>query len=84
MIKVNRTLVYRAPATRWESEALPIGNGRLGAMLFGGIGEEHIQFNEQSLWSGDNNWDGAYQTDDHGFGAYRNFGDLFVTFTDLC
>ena len=82
MILVNPTLSYRAPATRWESEALPIGNGRLGAMLFGGIGEDHIQFNEQSLWSGDNNWDGAYQTDDHGFGAYRNFGDLFVTFTD--
>ncbi|WP_395142872.1 glycosyl hydrolase family 95 catalytic domain-containing protein [Armatimonas sp.] len=77
----NHTLIYNAPATRWEFEALPIGNGRLGAMLFGGIGEEHIQFNEQSLWSGDNNWDGEYQTGDHGFGAYRTFGELFVTFS---
>lgn len=76
----NPTLRYHAPATRWEFEALPIGNGRLGAMLFGGIHEDHVQFNEQSLWSGDNNWDGEYQTDDHGFGAYRNFGELFVTF----
>lgn len=76
----NPTLRYHAPATRWEFEALPIGSGRLGAMLFGGIGEEHIQFNEQSLWSGDNNWDGEYQTGDHGFGAYRTFGDLFLHF----
>lgn len=73
------TLRYHAPATNWENEALPIGNGRLGAMLFGGVWEERVQFNEQSLWSGDNNWDGEYQTGDHGFGAYRTFGDLFVS-----
>jgi alpha-L-fucosidase 2 len=51
-------------------------------MLMGGISEDSIQFNEQSLWSGDNNWDGAYETGDHGFGAYRNFGELVVHFTD--
>ncbi len=44
-------LWYRQAAERW-TEALPIGNGRLGAMIFGGIGEEHIQFNESTLWSG--------------------------------
>ena len=33
----NPTLRYHAPATRWEFEALPIGNGRLGAMVFGGM-----------------------------------------------
>lgn len=71
---------YKQPAQNWESEALPIGNGRMGAMLFGGIKEDHIQFNEQSLWSGDNNWDGAYETGDHGFGAYRNFGDITIEF----
>lgn len=74
------TLRYHKPATRWELEALPIGNGRLGAMLFGGVHEDHLQFNEQSLWSGDNNWDGEYQTGDRGFGSYRSFGDLFVRF----
>ncbi|MCX6237642.1 MAG: glycoside hydrolase family 95 protein [Bacteroidia bacterium] len=44
-------LWYSQPATIWE-EALPIGNGRLGAMIFGGTTEEHIQFNEETLWTG--------------------------------
>lgn len=43
---------YRQPATEWE-EALPLGNGRLGAMVFGGLQNERIQFNESSLWSGE-------------------------------
>jgi len=46
------TLWYRKPATKWESEALPVGNGNIGAMVFGGIGQEHLQLNEHSLWSG--------------------------------
>lgn len=75
-----KALWYDKPANDWESEALPIGNSRMGAMLFGGISEDRIQFNEQSLWSGDINWDGAYECGDHGFGAYRTFGDVFVTF----
>lgn len=45
------TLWYRRPATIWD-EALPIGNGRLGAMIFGGIEGERIQLNEDTLWSG--------------------------------
>ncbi|WP_083942883.1 glycoside hydrolase family 95 protein [Sphingomonas soli] len=45
------SLWYRQPATRWV-EALPIGTGRLGAMLYGGIGEERIQLNEGSFWAG--------------------------------
>ena len=75
------TLWYRQPAgnNRHMEEALPLGNGRMGCMLFGGIASERIQFNEQSLWSGDNNWDGQYDCGDHGFGAYRNFGDLTLT-----
>ena len=44
-------LWYRRPAERWN-EALPIGNGRLGAMVFGGIGTERLQLNEDTLWSG--------------------------------
>ena len=44
-------LWYDEPATRW-TEALPIGNGRLGAMIFGGSATEHIQFNEETLWTG--------------------------------
>ena len=45
------TLWYRQPATKWV-EALPIGSGRLGAMVFGGVAEERIQFNESTLWTG--------------------------------
>ncbi len=44
-------LSYRQPAKQW-TEALPIGNGRLGAMVFGGIEEERLQFNEDTLWTG--------------------------------
>jgi alpha-L-fucosidase 2 len=45
-------LWYKQPATIWMQQALPIGNGRIGAMIFGGVAEEHIQFNEKSVWSG--------------------------------
>ena len=44
-------LWYDQPAKSWN-EALPIGNGRLGAMVFGNVQEELIQLNESSLWSG--------------------------------
>ncbi|MDH7504191.1 MAG: glycoside hydrolase family 95 protein [Verrucomicrobiota bacterium] len=43
---------FTRPATNWEREALPIGNGRLGAMVFGGTARERIQLNEDTLWSG--------------------------------
>ncbi|RYG18316.1 MAG: glycoside hydrolase family 95 protein, partial [Chitinophagaceae bacterium] len=76
-------LWYQQPAEKWEAEALPIGNGRMGAMFYGGIKTERIQFNEQSLWSGDNNWDGAYETGDRGFGSYRNFGEFIFNFDGL-
>ncbi len=56
-------LWYSQPAEFWE-EALPIGNGRLGAMVYGGGTEEHIQFNEETLWTGephDYSHEGAYK-----------------------
>ena len=46
------TLWYRKPATTWETEALPIGNGRLAAMVFGGVNNERLQFNEETVWDG--------------------------------
>ncbi|MEN8661020.1 MAG: glycoside hydrolase family 95 protein [Lentimonas sp.] len=46
------TLWYRKPATKWETEALPLGNGRMGAMVFGGVDRERIQFNEETVWDG--------------------------------
>ena len=44
------SLWYRRPATVW-TEALPLGNGRLGAMVFGGIDSERLQLNEGTLWA---------------------------------
>ena len=49
-------LWYKSPASAWE-EAMPVGNGRLGAMVFGKNGEERIQLNEETYWSG-----GPYST----------------------
>ena len=45
------SLWYRQPAVQWH-EALPIGNGRLGGMVFGGAQQEHIQLNEDTVWVG--------------------------------
>jgi len=45
------TLWYERPAAQWV-EALPVGNGRLGAMVFGGIEQERLQLNEDTLWAG--------------------------------
>ena len=54
--KQDYVLTYKQPASTtykgWEEEALPIGNGSIGAKVFGLIGAERIQFNEKSLWSG--------------------------------
>ncbi|MEU9173844.1 glycoside hydrolase N-terminal domain-containing protein [Streptomyces sp. NPDC048420] len=86
----RKSLSYSVPALDWQSQALPIGNGRLGAMLFADPDQERIQFNEQSLWGGVNNYDNAlagkpdsvFDTGMTGFGSYRNFGDVVVTFAD--
>jgi alpha-L-fucosidase 2 len=48
---VDRLLWYERPASQWV-EALPVGNGRLGAMVFGGISLERLQLNEDTLWAG--------------------------------
>ena len=64
---VGLTLRYDRPAAAW-TEALPIGNGRMGGMVFGGITNERVQFNEQTLWLGD----------EIAMGSYQPFGDLFI------
>src|SRR6516165_8932790 len=65
------TLWYNRPAEDWQSQALPIGNGRLGAMVFGDARREHLQLNEISLWTGD----------EKDTGRYQNLGDLFLDLT---
>jgi alpha-L-fucosidase 2 len=47
----SEKLWYKTPAADWF-DALPLGNGRLGAMVFGDPNEEHLQLNEESLWAG--------------------------------
>jgi len=47
-----QTLWYDKPAGKWH-EALPLGNGRLGAMVFGAVPNERLQLNEESLWAGE-------------------------------
>lgn len=57
----NLKLWYTEPATEW-SASLPIGNGRLVAMVFGGVDQEHLQLNEETLWSGGPH---SYDNPDH-------------------
>jgi len=71
------TLWYRQPAKLWMTEALPIGNGPMGAMLFGGTDIERIQFNEISLWSGDR-MARPNQIEEEDMGSYQAFGDIFI------
>ena len=74
--KQDYVLAYKQPASTtykgWEEEALPLGNGSLGAKVFGLIGAERIQFNEKSLWSGgplpdSSDYQGGNLQDQYGF-----------------
>jgi len=60
------------PAATWMTEAYPIGNGRIGGMVFGGVAQEHVQFNDITLWTGNELDRGMYQA----------FGDLFFNFNN--
>jgi alpha-L-fucosidase 2 len=50
------------PAKTWMTDAYPIGNGRIGGMVFGGINKERIQLNDITLWTGNETDRGMYQT----------------------
>jgi alpha-L-fucosidase 2 len=69
-------LWYQQPAANNKpmDEALAIGNGRMGALLFGSPARERISVNESSLWTGDENPSGNYES----MGAYQVFGNAFV------
>jgi alpha-L-fucosidase 2 len=70
-------LWYDQPAKEWMTEALPIGNGPMGAMLFGGTDLERIQFNEISLWGGDR-MPRPEDKEAEDMGYYQAFGDVFI------
>ncbi len=70
------TLWYDRPVTLasvknpWMEYALPVGNGQLGAMVYGGIAQEQIQFNEKTVWTGDSTTARR--------GAYQSFGNVYI------
>ncbi len=76
------------PGDKWENSWYPLGNGRLGCMVDGGARKLRIQFNVDSLWTGDKNLtkdvgddraDANYNT----MGAYQNFGELEIELPGL-
>ena len=69
-------LWYKKPSQNWMSSSLPIGNGQLGAMVFGGVHQEEIQFNEKTLCTGSPCING--QISESVRGAYQNFGSIFI------
>ena len=62
----------------WMEYALPLGNGELGCMVFGGVAHEELQFNEKTLWSGEANKVGAGS----GSRTFMNFGSLIIANND--
>ena len=62
----------------WMEYALPLGNGELGCMVFGGVAHEELQFNEKTLWSGPADVVGAPS----GSRTFMNFGSLIITNKD--
>ena len=85
----ENTIWDDAPASsNWERSWYPLGNGRLGCMVDGGVRKLRVQFNVDSLWTGDKNLtkdigdnraDANYNT----MGAYQNFGELEVALSGL-
>ena len=69
-------LWYRQPAKNAIDEGLPIGNARLGALVLGGVEQERLVLNEDSLWTGDENPSGNYDT----MGAYQALGNIVISF----
>ena len=72
----------------WESQSLPIGNGRIGGTIFGGDRRERVNLNEISLWSGGPNQPDNGSGYTYGpvagkntFGSYQPFGNLYIDFT---
>ena len=81
----DQKLWFAQAAGNWEAHALPLGNGSMGCMVFGGIDKEQLQFNVDSLWTGNENMVGkeaGKSKDDSylapGMGFYQNFGSLFI------
>ena len=68
--------VYDFPANNWSEEATQLGNGFLGAMVFGGVGRDRIQINEHTLWSGGPGMDSDYNGGNNDNTAEQNHAAL--------
>ncbi len=83
----GNSAVARRSSDAWESQTLPIGNGRVGGTVFGGDRRDRINLNEVSLWTGGPNLGGNGSGYSYGpkagkdaFGCYQPFGNLYVQF----
>lgn len=79
--------IYDRDGKDWEEQALPIGNGYLGAMLFGMPGKDHIQFNEETFWAAGYRGvqekvpsDNVNKKMGEGINGFMNSGNVFVDF----
>ena len=77
-------LRFDEPATNWEKQGLPLGNGALGAVMMAAPGRDVIQFTVDSMWTGDENPTGGYSTAEKKpgsgcFGAFQSMGELSFT-----
>ncbi|TDD99668.1 glycoside hydrolase family 95 protein [Flavobacterium cellulosilyticum] len=82
-----KATIYDRDGKDWEEQALPIGNGYLGAMLFGMPGKDHIQFNEESFWAAGYRGvqekvpsDNVNKKMGEGINGFMNSGNIFVDF----
>lgn len=83
----TNTTIYDRDGKDWEEQALPIGNGYLGAMLFGMPGKDHIQFNEETFWAAGYRGvqekvpsDNVNKKMGEGINGFMNSGNVFVDF----
>lgn len=63
VVAQDMRLIYEQPAQSWMDEALPIGNGYMGAMIYGGVVKDEVQISEESIWAG-----GPSKKTDYNFG----------------
>ncbi|MEO1857019.1 MAG: glycoside hydrolase N-terminal domain-containing protein [Rubritalea sp.] len=60
----TQVLKFSQPAENWEKQSMPVGNGMIGANLFGGVDEPSMQFTVDSVWTGSENPSGTYNAED--------------------
>ena len=74
----KHTLWYTSPATDWQTQSLPIGNGVFGANIMGGVKREDVQLSDKTLWTGHL----GSVVDNALYGRNLNFGHVYITNTD--